>query len=40
MNIDMTMLLNDGRESLPVNSGSMIAPGGPVYQKADSYHAL
>ena len=30
----------DGRGSLPVNSSSMTAPGGPVYQGADPYHSL
>ena len=30
----------DGRGSLPVNSSSMTAPGGPVYQEADPYHSL
>ena len=30
----------DGRGSLPMNSSSMTAPGGPVYQEADPYHSL
>ena len=30
----------DGRGSLPVNSSSRTAPGGPVYQGVDPYHSL